>query len=58
MDLLAIAHAAAGDSPEAVRAAQKAIMIAERTGDPGPLPSLRTRLELFKARRPYDPGPR
>ena len=53
---LAIAHAAAGDFPAAVEAAERAIAIAQQADDPAPLPSLKARLELFKAGRPYLPG--
>lgn len=56
--LLAIAHAAAGDFPNAVEAAERAIAIAQQANDPAPLPGLKARLELFKARKPYVPGPR
>ena len=56
--LLAIAHAAAGDFPEAVEAMEKAITIARQAGNPDPLPSLKAKLELFKARKPYLPGAR
>ncbi|MAE67931.1 MAG: hypothetical protein CMJ18_27065 [Phycisphaeraceae bacterium] len=56
--LLAIAHAAAGDFPNAVEAAERAIAIAQQANDPAPLPGLKAKLELFKARKPYIPGPR
>lgn len=56
LDLLAIAHAAAGDFHSAIEAAQKALVLAERADDNAPLASLKTKLELFKAYRPYHPG--
>jgi len=56
MDLLAIAHAAAGDFHSAIEAAHKALALAERADDNAPLASLKTKLELFKAHRPYHPG--
>ena len=55
LDLLAIAHAAAGDFPEAIQAAQEAIRIAELKDEQSALPSLRTRLQLFRKNRPYQP---
>ena len=53
MDLLAIAHAAAGDFPKAKEAAQKALKLAEQADKQESLPSLRTKLQLFRAKKPY-----
>ena len=58
MDLLAIVHAANGDFPKAVEAAYKALALAEREDGNAPLASLKTKLELFKAHKPYHPGAR
>lgn len=58
LDTLAAAYAEAGRLPEAIAAASKAIELATRSGQ-GPLAdSIRARLDLYRAGKPYHEVPR
>ena len=53
LDALAAAYAAAGRFPEAVTIASKGVRLAESTGQATLAKSLQSRLELYRAGRPY-----
>jgi tetratricopeptide (TPR) repeat protein len=53
LDTLAVAYAAAGNFPEAVKTAEKAIKSAEDTNDKKLAEEIQKRLELYKAGQPY-----
>lgn len=54
LDTLAIALAADGRFDEAARAARQALALAEKTGDARGAASIRRRLRLFEAKKPYN----
>jgi Flp pilus assembly protein TadD len=53
LDTLAVAYAAAGNFPEAVKTAEKAIKLAEDDGKKELAEEIQKRLELYKAGQPY-----
>jgi len=53
LDSLALAYAAAGNFPEAVKTAEKAVQLAEAMGKKGLAEEIRKRLDLYKSGRPY-----
>jgi tetratricopeptide (TPR) repeat protein len=53
LDTLAVAYAAAGNFPEAVKTAEKAIKLAEAAGEEGLAEQIKTRLQLYKDGQPY-----
>lgn len=53
VDTLAVAYAAAGRFPEAIKTAQKAIHIAQSAGNTALAQRIRNRLELYQAEKPY-----
>ena len=56
LDTLAAAYAAAGNFPEAVKTAEKAIDLAEAAGQPDLAEQISRRLVLYKSGRPYSRG--
>jgi len=58
LDTLAAAYAAAGRFPEAVITAEKAVQLAESAGQAPLAKLLRSRLESYRAGRPYREAPR
>ena len=54
LDTLAVAHAAAGQFPEAIAAAEKAIQLAGAAGQAPFAKRIEGRLEFYKAGRPYE----
>ena len=53
VDTLAVAYAAAGRFPEAIKTAQKAIQIAQAAGNNALAQRINNRLQLYKAAKPY-----
>jgi protein O-mannosyl-transferase len=53
LDTLAVAYAAAGNFPEAVKTAEKAIKLAEDTNEKKLAEEIQKRLEFYKAGQPY-----
>lgn len=53
LDTLAVAYAASGNFPEAVKTAEKAIELTETTGGEGLAKEIQKRLELYRANQPY-----
>jgi tetratricopeptide (TPR) repeat protein len=53
LDTLAVAHAAAGNFPEAIKTAERAIKSAEDANDKTLAEEIGKRLELYKSGRPY-----
>ena len=53
LDVLAAAYAAAGRFPEAVSIAEKGVRLAELTGQAALARDIQSRLELYRAGRPY-----
>ncbi|HUF63133.1 MAG TPA: tetratricopeptide repeat protein [Verrucomicrobiales bacterium] len=56
LDTIAAAHAAAGKFPDAVDFLNRALPLAKATGDKDLIQRLETRLELYKAGKPYHGG--
>ena len=54
-DTLAVAYAAAGNFPEAIKTAQKAVELADVAGEKELADGIRQRLELYKSGQPYRP---
>ncbi|MHC4397420.1 MAG: tetratricopeptide repeat protein [Planctomycetota bacterium] len=53
LDTLAAAYAAAGNFSEAIRTAEKAVQLAETAGNNELIRQINSRLQLYKAGRPY-----
>ncbi|MHC4738665.1 MAG: tetratricopeptide repeat protein [Planctomycetota bacterium] len=59
LDTLAVAYAAAGNFPEAIKAAEKALKLAESSGEKDFAQQIRSRMELYKTGQPYrEPSPK
>ena len=56
LDTLAAGYAAAGRFPEAIRASQKAMDLAQRSGKPELTKKIATSLRLYRAGLPYRAG--
>ncbi len=56
LDTLAVAYAAAGNFPDAVKTAEEAVKLFEAAGQPAIADQIRQRLALYQSNRPYD-GP-
>ena len=54
LDTLAAAYAAAGNFPDAVETAQKAIALADAAGQPDLADQIRQRLAMYESNRPYN----
>ncbi len=56
LDILGVAHAAAGQFPEAIQAAEQALRLAREANQDQVAASIAERLELYKHGKPYQPS--